>query len=91
LPSAQTIVINISMLNVTIFAIAINVFIGDHICGGNAMYYETFKASWYVSHTSYPIQVGKPSIPTLHSSQCERAQAFHIGESAARHALAGMT
>jgi hypothetical protein len=86
LPSAWTIIIsNISILDVAIFYIAINVINRKRRCGGCAkyLYCRTSWANMYVSHTIYPIQVDKPLIPTPHSSQCERAQAFRIGVSSA--------
>jgi hypothetical protein len=67
------------MLDVAIFYIAINVINREQRCGGSAKYNKTSWVSLYVSHTIYPIQADKPSIPTPHSCQCERAQTFRIG------------
>jgi hypothetical protein len=93
LPSAWTIIINMSILDVAIFHIAINVLNRKRRCGGSAKYYRTSWVNMYVSHTIYPIQVDKPSIPTPHSSQSPNANVlkhFALGL-AARDVFAGMT
>jgi hypothetical protein len=75
------------MSDVDIFNIAINVINRAHTY---SKVLQSSRVRWYVSHTIYPIQSGKPSIPTPHSSQYERAQAFRIGASQTLN-LVGMT